>query len=81
MIIVGYICCMHDNYFTDLTVPPRENLQAPWKCRSKSLLVVPSVWKCGLCGNKSISQCLGEIKFQPLLLVYSFVRSVKTLLH
>jgi len=26
MIFVGYICYMHDNYFTDLTVPPQENL-------------------------------------------------------
>jgi hypothetical protein len=29
MMVVVYICCMHDNCFTDLTVPPQENLEAP----------------------------------------------------
>jgi len=45
---------MHDNYFTDLTVPPQENLEAACNCRRKSLLFVASVWEYGLCGNKSL---------------------------
>ena len=36
------------------------------------------VWKYGLCGNKSLYCSLGEIKFQPFLLVYNFVGSVKS---
>jgi len=63
---------MRVNYFTDLTVPPQDNLEASCNCWSKSLLFVASVWEYGnmiFVEIKIYIAVLGEIKFQPLLLV------------